>query len=504
MLKIKIAILIVLFALTGYCKLNRDNDGTNGDGGVVPIPSITSVLPSAIFAGSPSFTLYINGQDFAEDAVVFINQKLRTPTTVSGVTVTCTIGPEDWNGTLDVAVGNPAEAGGTLKFSNQVAVPILTEGKITFTTPIQIAALTSKPSDYQDIETDNRGNLYVLYQDTLDSVGEVFLVHSPDYGETWGLPVNVSDTGGYSDLPDLAVAPGGDLFVCWWEADDANVEESAIYFSRSTDNGATWENPGHVLPAYTRCSDPRIHIDSGGAVNMVFSNREGQYNTPYFYFARSTDNGGTWNVVRVGEGAEMVQYPLEEDGNGVFHTAYVTYNDGLSGYDLYYARSADRGFTWTSRMISHEISVFRGHVFPSVGFSGGTLYAAWNYDYSHRSGARRVAYFSRSLDGGEVWGPEIQMDETVYNCGGDKADMVVDSRGNIFLVMSYQHVFLARSSDSGQTWTPPMFIKESELHSHPCMTIDNRDNLFIAWSDNGKFYFCRNETPLLLLPAPSF
>lgn len=492
-LKMNIVILIVLFALGGSCKLNRSDDGTND--APVPVPTVTSVLPSAIYAGSPSFTLYVNGRDFVEDAVVFINQKLRKPTTVSDEMITCMVGPEDWNGTLDVAVGNPTTEG-FQKFSNQVKVPILTEGNIAFSTPRQIAALNHNSIDYQDMETGNSGNVYVVFQNFLNYMGEIFLVRSTDYGETWEPPVNVSNSDRYSTLPDLAIGPEGNLYICWWEGDDANAEESAIYLSRSTDNGATWSSPSWGLRDYTHCNDPHIYVDAGGVINLVFMNNEGEYNVPYFYFARSIDNGETWNAVRIGEGAEMVQYALTGDGNGVLHTAYVTYNAALSGFDLIYARSADLGLNWTSRTVSHEISGFRGHVFPALAFSGGAFYAAWNYDYTHRSGSRQIAFFSRSLDAGDTWEPEIQMDDLVYNCSGDKADMVLDSRGNIYMTMSFMQVFLARSSDGGQTWTPPMFIYKSEIHSHICMTIDNMDNLFIAWSDNGKIYFCKNETPL--------
>jgi hypothetical protein len=493
LLTIKAVIIIVFFVLLGSCKLNKENGDTNG--AEVPVPTITSVLPTAIFSSSPSFTLYINGRDFVEGAVVFINQKLRKPTAVSNETITCVVGPEDWDGSLDVAVGNPTTEG-FQKFSNQVAVPILTEGNITFSTPLQVAALTAQYSVYQDMETDNNGNIYVVYPNFVNDVGEVFLVRSADYGETWESPVNVSDTGRHSDLPDVAAGAGGNLYVCWWEGDDANAEDSAIYLIRSTDNGATWSSPSWVLRDYTHCRDPRIYVDAGGTINLVFTNKEGEFEVPYCYFARSTDNGETWNAVRIGEGDDMVQYPLTEDGNGVLHTAYLSYNSALYGDDLLYARSTDHGMHWISRTISHEISSFRGHVFPALAFSGSTIYAAWNYDLTHRAGSRQVIYFARSLDAGETWEPEIEMDELVYNCSGDKADMVLDSRGNIYMLMSLIHVFMARSTDGGQTWTPPMFIYKSEVHSHPCMAIDTMDNLFIAWSDNGNIYFCKNKTPL--------
>ncbi len=79
-----------------------------------PVPTLTSMSPSAIAAGSAAFTLTVNGTNFVPGAVVNWNGSPRTTTFVNDMQVTAEITAADvaTQGPASVTVVNPAPGGG--------------------------------------------------------------------------------------------------------------------------------------------------------------------------------------------------------------------------------------------------------------------------------------------------------------------------------------------------------------------------------------------------------
>jgi hypothetical protein len=80
-----------------------------------PVPSITSLAPSSAMAGSPGFTLTVNGGNFVTSSVVRWNGANRPTTVVSGAQLRASIASTDIaaSGSAQVTVFNPAPGGGT-------------------------------------------------------------------------------------------------------------------------------------------------------------------------------------------------------------------------------------------------------------------------------------------------------------------------------------------------------------------------------------------------------
>lgn len=89
-----------------------------------PPATITVINPGQVAAGSPQFTLTIQGSDFVNGAIVQINGQDRPTTFVSSTQMTVVIPPEDiaLAGSVSVAVVNPAPGGGS---TNTVQLAIL-------------------------------------------------------------------------------------------------------------------------------------------------------------------------------------------------------------------------------------------------------------------------------------------------------------------------------------------------------------------------------------------
>ncbi|HVN16952.1 MAG TPA: polysaccharide deacetylase family protein, partial [Anaerolineales bacterium] len=79
-----------------------------------PIPGLTSLNPTSVFAGGSDFTLTVNGTNFISSSVVRWNNSDRPTTYVSGTQLTATISASDIStvGTANITVFNPSPGGG--------------------------------------------------------------------------------------------------------------------------------------------------------------------------------------------------------------------------------------------------------------------------------------------------------------------------------------------------------------------------------------------------------
>ncbi|MDQ6617697.1 MAG: glycoside hydrolase [Actinomycetota bacterium] len=94
------------------------------------------------------------------------------------------------------------------------------------------------------------GTLHLVYEGAIGkaqiaSFADVFYLRSTDMGQTWSAPVRLADddpaalSGKY--LPNVVVAPNGRVDVVWWDTrNDPGIRGNDVYYTYSTDDGATW------------------------------------------------------------------------------------------------------------------------------------------------------------------------------------------------------------------------------------------------------------------------
>ena len=89
-----------------------------------PIPRIASITPETVNAGSGSFTLIVSGSNFLTGSLVRVNRQNRTPTFIGGGELRLSVSSGDIasEGTISIAVVNPAPGGGT---SNTVILTVV-------------------------------------------------------------------------------------------------------------------------------------------------------------------------------------------------------------------------------------------------------------------------------------------------------------------------------------------------------------------------------------------
>lgn len=303
-----------------------------------------------------------------------------------------------------------------------------------------------------------------------------YVARSDDLGATWR-PVLTEQLQRGTDK-DILAARGNDVYLLYHT-------QQKVYVSISHDRGATWslQNPlgGTTNVRYG------VSFASGGAVapdgTVYFAlngvRRPGQVKgTINLYVIRSTDRGETWEVSQVGTsrvppdcGCEGYGYwsgqiALAADAAG---TVYILWNANASDRDpneLSFARSTDRGQTWSAAVDPSGAPSGTNHLFPAItAGAGGDVRIAWQDDRNghdaggHDPNARWNTYYRASSDGGATWTDEAQLSAYAASYGykfaggylqpyGDYFEIDIDDRGKTVAIWGEGYSF----TGPGNVW----------------------------------------------------
>lgn len=125
---------------------------------------------------------------------------------------------------------------------------------------------------------------------------DIIFRRSTDGGATWDPPlgqdpVNMSQTTGTSDAPQVALG-NGNLYLFWMDSPtDPNHDPFDLLFRRSTDGGATW-SPAASLSALIPSFEPYQLAVSGLNIAVVWQN---SFTPSEIFFRSSSDGGVTWD-----------------------------------------------------------------------------------------------------------------------------------------------------------------------------------------------------------------
>lgn len=285
-------------------------------------------------------------------------------------------------------------------------------------------------------------NVYITWQD--DDPNDVFFKRSTNSGATWQSIENLSDNAGRSIDPRVA-ASGPNVYVVWADETSDNFE---ILLQRSTDNGATWEELQNISDNGGDSFGPEIAV-SGSHTYIVWRDNSTGTGRTNILFSRSADNGATWQPVfdvssdnRTNSGPQIAV-----SGSSV----YIVWVKQISsdGSEIYFRGSTNNGDTWGLRKkISNsgtDFSVFS----PDIAASGSNVYVTWSDDNASD------VFFRRSTDNGASWKAIINMSNTT-NLFSQSPQIAV-AGSSVFLVWSDQaignhDIVLKRSTNSGSSW----------------------------------------------------
>ena len=216
---------------------------------------------------------------------------------------------------------------------------------------------------------DAAGTLYVAYRDrrdpnpqsTLPHPGRILLRYSNDNGLTF-LPagaevrLDAGDSGptqSESQAPALACGGAGVVVAVW---QDRRNGDDDIFFTLSTDGGATWSAESRVddAPAGADAVAPKVAVAEGTPRRIYVAWEDDRDGSADLYFSVSSDDGTSWSASRrIDEGVDpgtvaVEGWDLDADGTEVT-MAWVDNRNGPvdpKARDIFVARSTDGGLSW--------------------------------------------------------------------------------------------------------------------------------------------------------------
>ena len=381
-----------------------------------------------------------------------------------------------------------------------------------------------------------RGNVQ-LYSLTIVGVLMLSIILAPlgtgqnPVDEIKGTPAGWSDDINLSDDPVnrdsySALAINNDEIHLVWEHVNLTMSETDILYTKSTDNGVSWESIQSLAHNTSYLGDVEIGLHDNN-IHVVWENNAG---LDGIYYRNSTDDGASWNPTkRISPDSTNAGNPSVFVNNSNVHIIWHNHSAGPGG-QIYYKRSLDGGITFDNGQGVDEDRriTFSPSTVSSVNMAGygSNISVIWD---DERDGDWEV-YWMISKDNGYTWenglGSEHvgrKISDSPNNCG----DPAIAMYGLNISIVWYEQIwpgpfyslYYRNSTDMGVTWgdiqllqgpypalfDPEIKIDENNVHvvwteghidSNPHYVIyKNSTNGGITWSENLTLtYNSLNET----------
>lgn len=303
----------------------------------------------------------------------------------------------------------------------------------------------------------------------------IVLRRSNDGGATWMADQFLCECRGQKGQfdPIVEVVPStGHVYAVW-------MNDFDVYFSKSTDLGATWTAPVKTYGKVSWNDKPVLAVSDDGQHVYVAWNGPSSGDP---YIAQSHDGGSTWTQTKV---VDSPRYYFAFDGdvlpNGtvVFSQSSVSYTGpGASPegqVQVHAIRSTNQGSAWTNVVVdSVELGAdcvadgcsadyYLSHSAVSADSSGALVML---YDGATTPGGPQTIWSRRSTDGGASWSTRTALS----TAGVFSSFPAMESRGAGDVRAFYLqqdggpdawNVWYRASTDGGTTWSGPVKISDA-------------------------------------------
>lgn len=268
-------------------------------------------------------------------------------------------------------------------------------------------------SGFLSAAIDHTGNLYIAWTHAgvAPAYTDIYVSKSSDGGNSWFPAVRAgSPNDGTADvIPTIAAAPNGDVYVAWTSSKTTTNWFYNIGFSMSTNGGNTFINVRNISaqgPGGQAIIDS-LAIDSRGRAYVAYIGEDANGNSSTAYHINMTwsDDGLVWSTpVQLTPTNNIAIYPnLAIDARDRIHFQWLDYRSFFSsGPTMWYARSDDRGATWTpQRSIAQGIST--PNTLGTLSVHGDTVMSAWSGRTTAAGPSEQGMGYAISADGGITW-----------------------------------------------------------------------------------------------------
>jgi len=272
--------------------------------------------------------------------------------------------------------------------NNDVFFSKSTDGGLSFSANVRVNDVTTNSQSEPALAVDpvNPHLVHVVWTDTRSGVfgPDIFYANSTDGGLSFNPSARVNNDAGASEqgVPAIAVALNEDVYVVWRDP-RTPAKGLDIYFSKSSDRGATWTPSFNINDdsGSANQQDPTIAVDVSGNIYVAWTDSRNANSQPDIYATRSTNAGASFAAnVKVNDdlGAAIQWVPSLAANGGKIVTAWAdSRTSGSTSWDIYESSSTD-GLTWSPNVKVNDDSLPNFQFSPSVGIdASGDVFAAW-------------------------------------------------------------------------------------------------------------------------------
>lgn len=347
------------------------------------------------------------------------------------------------------------------------ACALAAQAQVVFSPPKNISN-TSGEANSQEIAVDAKGNINTVWVDQSPSTLTVFFSRSSDFGVTFSAPLTISQSGSAGVSPTMSAGPEGNVYIAWI-ARLPGISFFSVFLSRSTDGGSTFSAPLTISNAGADARLGQMAVDASGSISIVWvDNGPGNY---ALFFSRSTDAGATFSTPlnlsnNPSTSALNPQIAVDSRGNvDVFWT-----DSGGSFFapfsEVLFTHSADGGATFSTPFVLDSLSGNPNHPvgmapLGAVRDTSGNVNLLWSRAVFNGDWFEDDVRFARSTDGGSTFLSPVQI--SAGSGGGRSAEMAIGQKGDVNVVFNTNPFFpilpqsgvtdtLSRSVDGGATF----------------------------------------------------
>jgi hypothetical protein len=260
--------------------------------------------------------------------------------------------------------------------------------------------LSNTPENSQNQQIIASGsNVYVLWDETTSSSVHLYFRRSTDNGDTFSPMVNLSDNSSTTNHK-MAVS-GSNVYVLW-----SNTSNGNVLFRRSADNGTTFgpivdlsnangKNLNYYYVTAIAVSESNVYVTWLNQTQIGVGQVESK-----LLLRASTDSGATFgNIVELCVSTGSTFEPqLAAIGSNV----YVIFSDG----GIFFKRSIDNGATFSSRTNVGNTTGATVQGGTWIAVSGSNVYLLW-MAYAPYYNSPTTLFFRASSNNGSSFGSVI-------------------------------------------------------------------------------------------------
>jgi hypothetical protein len=321
-------------------QLKRSTDGGTNFGDVVQISnSSTSSSPKIAASG---LNVYVTWHDSASDKDVFV-----AVSTDGGNTFSTTNLSNNTNTSINPQIAASDASVYVVWQDSGIAFRKSSNGGANFDDVMQLSSAPSASSARIAVTSGTPDILNIVWQETVVSATDIYVAVSTDGGETFAIPINVSNNTGSSSSAQIS-ASGTSVYIVWHD-NTSGITNNEVLFSSSPIGGTAFALPVNISNTTSQSLLPQI---TAAGTNIYVVWQENIAGNNEILFAKSTDGGLSFtsepvNLSNNSGTSTSAQISVSSSGMNVF-VAWTDNTLATANNEIFLVASIDGGATFSS------------------------------------------------------------------------------------------------------------------------------------------------------------